>query len=298
MPDDTPIWSKLTPEEHEFQYNPQAAFPDFDRYRAKRQPANETALKTLDCHRDVSFGDHPLRTLDIYPAGDGQAPVHVFLHGGYWRAQDKANFAFVAGTLVPLGVTTVIANYELCPKSTLDEVTDSALAAVGWVGRNIGDHGGDPGRITVSGHSAGAHLGAEMLAFDWTGEGLPRDLIAGATLISGIFDPAPARLTSVNAQLNLSDETIARRNVETRPPIVRCPVSLIVGGIEPWQWIDQTYRYSHHLHRNGYQFAVNVLPGRNHFDIMDEYLDPSSVTIRMIMSHIEAAAQPRAGGAS
>lgn len=290
MPDNSPIWSSLNPDEHEFQYNPQKAFPDFDQYRRNRDPAN-VAAQSLARRQDVAYGPHPLHTLDIYPAaGPDKAPVHVFFHGGYWRAQDKANFAYVAGALVPLGVTTVIANYELCPDSTLDAVAESALAAVEFVGKSIGEHGGDPAAITVSGHSAGGHLGAECLACDWTSRGLPADLIRGATLISGIFDPAPARLTSVNAQLNLTEEIIARRNVEVRTPHVHCPVALVVGGLEPWQWIDQSYRYAHQLHRHGATYSTHVVPNRGHFDIIDEYLDADSITMRAIRAHVAGEA--------
>ena len=293
MPENTPIWLSSTPDEHEFQYNPQKAFPDVDRYRRNREPANGAATEALACHRDIAYGDHPRHAVDIYPAaGTGPAPVHVFLHGGYWRAQDKSSFAYVAGALVPLGITTVIVNYELCPDSTLDGVAESALAAMGWIRRNIADYGGDATRITLSGHSAGAHLGAEILAHDWTAEGLDRDIVAAATLISGIYDPTPAKATSVNALLKLSDETIARRNVEARPPRARCPVTLVVGGLEPWQWIDQTYRYSHHLHRNGYAFDLHVVSGRGHFDILDDYLVPDSMVMRAIVGHVGAAARP------
>lgn len=290
MPDAPPIWSGLRPEEHEFQYNPQRAFPDFERYRRDREPANARAVARLARHGDVAYGDHPRRRLDIYPAAaNGPARVHVFFHGGYWRAQDKANFAYIAGALVPAGITTVIANYELCPASTLDEVAESALAAMRWIGRNIAEYGGDPGRITLSGHSAGAHLGAEIIAHDWRSEGLPRDVIRGATLISGIFDPRPAMRTTVNAQLNLTEEIATRRNLEARPPLVACPVTLIVGGLEPWQWIDQTYRYSHHLHRHGIVPAVHVLPERNHFDIIDEYLAPDRLVMKSVLGHVEGA---------
>ncbi|MCF3936198.1 alpha/beta hydrolase [Acuticoccus sp. M5D2P5] len=281
-----PIWTSLTPEEHEFQYNPQNAVPDYERYRAHRAPANDAA-KTLTRHESVAYGDHPLHTLDIYPAGD-RAPVHLFLHGGYWRAQDKANFAFIAGTLVPRGITTVIANYELCPASTLDAVAASAIAAMDFIARKIGDFGGDPAAITLSGHSAGAHLGAEIIAYDWAREGFTAP-VKGATLISGIYDPTPARLTTVNAELNLTEALIARRNVEARSPLLSCPVALFVGGKEPWHWIDQSYRYSHHLRRNGLDPAVHVLPGFNHFDILDEYLDADSLLVRSILGHAKRA---------
>jgi arylformamidase len=280
------IWSALSTDEHELQYNPQRAVPDFNRSREKRDLPNTKAMQDLVCHRDIAYGDHPLRKLDIYPAhADRRCPTHVYLHGGYWRAQDKANFAFVAGTLVPLGITTVIVNYELCPHSTLDGVVDSAIAAMRWIANHIGDYGGDPDFITLSGHSAGAHLGAEIIAHDWASEGYDPDLLKGATLISGIFDPAPAIHTSVNAELGLTADIAKRHNVEERPPLLRCPVSIVAGGEEPWHWVDQSFRYYHHLRRNGFDPAVDVLPGSHHFNILDSFLDRDSRIMQQVCSH-------------
>ncbi|MFX6803685.1 alpha/beta hydrolase, partial [Acinetobacter baumannii] len=90
---------------------------------------------------------------------------------------DKQNFAFVARRLVEAGITTVVANYELCPASTLDGVATSAIAAVDWVRREAPGFGGDPKRISISGHSAGAHLTAEALAHDWAAEGVDPSFI-------------------------------------------------------------------------------------------------------------------------
>jgi arylformamidase len=284
------IWETLTPDEHEHQYNPQQAFPNFGEYRALREPANQQATLELTAHRDLAYGSHKQRNLDIYPGdGDGPRPVHVYFHGGYWRAQDKANYAFIAGMLVRHGITAVIMNYELCPDSTLDQVADSALAGVEWVCRNIAQYGGDPQAISLSGHSAGAHLVAEILAADWPARGIDPACFVGAVAVSGIYDPAPAVQTSVNEQLKLTPETIANRNVEVRPPLVQCPVAVMVGGNEPWQWIDQSFRYSHHLHRHGNQPEVHVLPNYNHFDILMQFMQPESP----IGSAMLRLAQPR-----
>lgn len=280
-----PIWTNLTPDEHEFQYNPQKAFPDFALSRADREPANTAALNNLPQHRDVPYGDHPLHKVDIFPANsDRHAPVHVFYHGGYWRAQDKASFAYIAGMLVEHGITTVVANYELCPDSTLDGVADSALAALEWVHRHIGEFGGDPNAVTISGHSAGAHLVAEVLAADWQARGIDPRFIRGAVGVSGIYDPAPAQMTSVNEQLRLTPDIIARHDVEKRPLLVDCDVTLFVGGREPWHWIDQTYRYAHHLHRSGTIAEVHVLPPYGHFDILTPFMDPQSAIGRALIS--------------
>ena len=178
----------------------------------------------------------------------------------------------------------MIANYDLCPAVTLDQTVASALAGLAWTGRSIAAYGGDPSRITLSGHSAGAHLGAACLATDWTAHGLPADLVKGAVLTSGIYDPAPAKLTTVDAEIRLTPEIIARQNYEHHPPRTRCPVWVIAGADEPWHWIDQSYRYAHHLHRHGVAPGVIVSPGYHHFNIMNQYAASDSDVMRCVLS--------------
>jgi arylformamidase len=285
MTPDQPLWSSLSAEEHEFQYNPQAAFPNFKDAQAHRAAVNAAARARLECRTGLAYGDHPLHRVDVYPAigAMGPAPVHVFFHGGYWRAQDKENFAFVAEPLVKAGITAVIANYELCPASTLDGVAQSAIAAIDWVRREAASFGGDPRRVSISGHSAGAHLTAEALAHDWAGQGADPAFIVGAVLISGIFDPRPVMGTSVNAEVRLTEEIARRRDVERRPVSAKCPVTVTVGGREPWHWIDQSYRYGHHLHRSGLNPEVHTLPRWGHFDILHEFIEPGSPILTAVI---------------
>jgi arylformamidase len=284
MTDRARLWDGLSPEEHERQYNPQAAVPDFGASRARREPWNQRAAATLRAIRDIPYAEGALRDLDIYPAPSGaSAPVHVFFHGGYWRAQDKANFAFIAEPLVRHGITAVIANYPLCPAVTLDEIVAAARDAVAWVARNIARHGGDPARITLSGHSAGAHLVAAIMAEDWPARGLPADIVKGAVMISGIYDPAPAIRTTVNADIRLTPELAARHDHERIPPRLRCPAWIVAGGREPWHWIDQSFRYAHHLRRHGMDPGVLVCPGFHHFDILDQLGDAASPIMRRLL---------------
>ena len=278
-------WMDLPPEEHEVQFNPRRAFPDFEAAQEKRAAASAKARSTLASHLDLPYGGHKLRRLDIFPAMSAEraAAVHIFVHGGYWRAQDKENFAFVATELAPRGITTIVVNYELCPGSTLDLVAESALAAIEWVSRRVAEYGGDPRRISLLGHSAGAHLCAMALAADWRARGVDPFFIRGAILVSGIFDPAPAMRTTVNADLRLTPEIVARNDAERRMLTVDCPVSVLAGGLEPWRWIDQSFRYSHHLRRQGRDPEVLVQPGYTHFDIIDQYLDAESPLLQAVL---------------
>ena len=277
-----PIWTGLSAEEHESQYNPQRSVPDFQASRRRREPLN-AAAHPLRSETDIAFGPGELHKLDLYkPKGPGPFPVHCFLHGGYWRAQDKLNFAFVAPLLLRHGVLVAVLNYELCPASTLDGAVVSGLAGLEWVARNIDTHGGDPQRITVSGHSAGAHLIAAALATDWVARGVPADAIKGALMISGIYDPSPAMRTTVNADIRLTPEICNRHNYEALPPRMHCPTWVMAGGNEPLHWIDQSLRYAQHLRRHGLKPGLLISPGYHHFDIMDQYADPRSDLARLL----------------
>ena len=282
MNHNAPIWANLSAQEHEFQYNPQCAFPDFMQTRANKAEPNQNAVARLRPVCNIAYGDHPLRTLDIYPAHTLNAPVHIFIHGGYWRAQDKANFAFVAGALAKFGMTSVIINYELCPDSTLDEVSDSAIAAFDWICEHIQNYGGDRSRISLSGHSAGAHLGAQIIAHPWP-QPEKRKLL-GAVLISGIYDPTPAIWTSVNHDLKLTEDMAMRNNVEQKTPILEGNIAILAGGREPWHWVDQSYRYYRHLRQSGREAALYIIPEYGHFDILDEFIRDRSLSLDVISS--------------
>src|SRR5262249_35447997 len=144
------------------------------------------------CILDQRYGPTLDETLDIFPADGKDAPVFVFLHGGYWRANTSKEFSCVALGLQTLRITPVVVNYSLCPKVTIDEITRQARGAVAWILGNIGRYAGDPQRVALGGHSAGGHLTAMCLQTRWTDEyGLAPNPFVAAVLVSGIYDLRP-----------------------------------------------------------------------------------------------------------
>jgi len=266
----------------EIAYNPQKTVENHTSYQTHRNARSVQCRAEMASHLDVAYGPGELHAVDIFPAAPG-SPVHLFFHGGYWRTQDKANFAFLGGTLVPEGVTAVIVNYDLCPVVTLDDVVDSARRALAWTYHNIADYGGDPNRISISGNSAGAHLCAMLLATEWAEWDVAPEAICGAVMFSGIFDPEPARWIPVNEEIGLTPEVAARNNAMAYPPLVECPIWIGAGGLEPWLWLEQTYEYSQHLRRHGRDPEVHVIPGHHHFSIMDEMLEPDRPIARAVL---------------
>lgn len=112
---------------------------------------------------DIAYGGNPLQKLDVYapPVLKGQArPVHIFIHGGGWQNGDKKMAKDLGQFSVENGIVFVSINYRLSPKDMHPTHAQDCAAAVKWVYDNIGKFGGDKNNITLSGHSAGAHLAA------------------------------------------------------------------------------------------------------------------------------------------
>lgn len=284
MAGEPPPWHGLPAEEVEAQYNPRLAVVDYKTFLARRSDLNRIAQTGLRRFADLSYGPADRNTLDVYPASRPKAAVHVFLHGGFWRAQSKDDFALVATRLVPDGLTVVIPNYELCPYVSLGRTVDSALKAVLWVANRISEFGGDPERITLAGVSSGAHLCAAALATDWSQFGLGPNLVKGAVLVSGIFDPSPMLLTSISREIGLTPEMAREHNYEAKPPVANAPVRLIVGGRETRLWIEQSVRYARHLVRHGVPADVVVSPADHHYSILEQYLNAGSDVLRAVRS--------------
>jgi acetyl esterase/lipase len=107
----------------------------------------------------VSFDPQLEPRLDVYSPAEGKDhPVLIFVHGGSWKDYDKELFALVAMRLLPLDMVVVIPNYTLHPDADYEQMTREVAAAVSWTLENIHDYGGDPQRVILAGHSAGAHL--------------------------------------------------------------------------------------------------------------------------------------------
>lgn len=117
--------------------------------------------------RNVPYGAGDRQKLDIYApkAAPGQLPVVFFVYGGSWMDGDRRNYDFVGRALAALGYVTVIADYRLLPEVEYPGFLGDGAAAFAWVADNISAYGGDPERIALMGHSAGAY-NALMLALD------------------------------------------------------------------------------------------------------------------------------------
>src|SRR5262249_18290163 len=122
----------------ETQYNARAAVPEFPEIFARCEEASRRARLDMACYLDVTYGDGELETLDVFPGAGPSRGVLSFIHGGYWRSRDKADFSLLARAYCPAGYTLVVPNYALCPHVGIEHIVRQMLKAHAWVYRNVG----------------------------------------------------------------------------------------------------------------------------------------------------------------
>lgn len=272
-----------TQAEIDAQYNPSLKLAN---PAAAAQHYVETAQRardTLPCHLDVPYGPTLAETLDIFPSPQPNTPVFVFIHGGYWRAFTSKEFSGVALGLNALGITTVVVNYALCPQVSLDEITRQARASVAWVVRNIASYGGDPRRIGIGGHSAGAHLAAMCLQTPWAQDyGLPENPIAAALLFSGLYDLAPLRYSYLQPQIQLNEGIIQRNSPAFGVRACPTPTWITWGGEESTEFARQSELLHAASQALGNPTELTAIPGADHFTVIHGLESSNSAAARWL----------------
>ena len=188
----------------------------------------------LERHAGIPYGAAPRQRLDVYlprrAAASPPPPVIVFFYGGSWRGGSRDSYLFVAEALTSQGFVVVVPDYRVYPEVRYPGFVEDGAAAVAWTRREIARHGGDPSRIFLMGHSAGAHIAA-MLAYDeefLAREGLSRRDVAGLIGLAGPYDFLP--LTDPKLQAVFSSEPALDRTQPIRYVRGGEPASLLVTG--------------------------------------------------------------------
>lgn len=263
------------------EYDNRALVPDHGEYFARWKAASERARGTMTCRLDLRYGDAPGETLDLFPARKGDGTCMLFIHGGYWRALDKSDFSFLAPAWVDSGVSLAVVNYDLCPKVSVEEIVRQMLRASRWLWLHAEDHGMDQDRLYVSGHSAGGHLTAMMMAamFPVFDGRLPKDLFKGGLAVSGLYDLRPLlHVDFLQRDLKLDEDSAWRLSPAYMPPATRAPLVTAVGGDESGEFHRQNALIAARWKK--VLMADVAMPGRNHFSVMDALAEPDSALFR------------------
>ena len=264
----------------EAEYNNRRRVPEHAEIQGRWATASEAYRKAGKVDLDQSYGAGARHRYDLYraAAGNGNAPLVVYIHGGYWQRGDRKDNGFVAKALNSRGISVALPSYTLCPAVGVMDIVGELRQCLKTLWEKT------KRKPVVVGHSAGGHLAAAMLATDWTKVGgVPADLVTSAYAISGVFDLVPLLPTSLNEALKL-DPAKAREAsplLWSPPPKDRTLVAA-AGGDESQEFIRQALEIASVWSKAGVKAECVVVPGTNHFTIVEELANPESAMLARI----------------
>jgi arylformamidase len=272
--------TRLDPAWLDVQYNNRARIPEHPQIFERWARASAHSREGMTCHLDVRYGGGRNETLDVFPSLRMNAPVMVFIHGGWWRSLDKSDHSFLAPSLVEAGAMVVMPNYALCPGTdeqpvSIEHITLQMVRALAWVYRNAALYGADPRHIVLAGHSAGAHLAAMMLSCDWkaVADDLPARLVSLAFGISGVYDLEPIRQTPfLQNDLRLTPESVRKLSpARFRKP--RGQLYAAVGAQESEEFLRQN-QLMQQAWGMGTVPVCEAIADTNHLNVLHDLADP------------------------
>ncbi len=276
--------------DYEAEYNNRARVPDhqkiFARLASEAEHYRAELLKTGRAELGLCYGDTPRQYLDLFsPDRSGDAPLAVFIHGGYWRSLDPSTFSHMARGLNARGFVVAVSGYDLCPKVSISDIIDQIRRACVFLWQRLGR------RMLVYGHSAGGHLAGAMVATAWSSiyPKAPIDLTPAGYSISGLFDLTPLVGLSMNQDLRLDGQTARQAS----PLFWRVPqgrsFDAVVGGLESSEFKRQSRAVVETWRQAGVQTRYEEVTGTNHFTVLDPLADPQSAMVARLVELAERA---------
>lgn len=224
--------------------------------------------------RTLAYGPSERQAVDLFGVGD--EPVVLFVHGGYWQAMDRSLFSHMARGLNLNGVGVGVVGYDLCPEVSLQDIVKQVRAACRAVAAETG------GRVVVSGHSAGGHLAACMLA-------LEPAVVRAAYSLSGLFELAPLTETRLNQALRLTRAEAERLSPLSWPAPAGATLDAVVGEHESAEFHRQSREIVERWGAGGVAARYESVSGANHFTVVVGTADPDSAMVRRLLELREAA---------
>jgi len=268
------------PIDYAAEYNNRARIAGGDEILARmaKGSADYRALALARWPDDMSlrYGTTERQFIDLFRAESaGNAPLAMFIHGGFWRSLDPTHFSQVARGLNGRGIDVALAGYDLCPQVSIGAIVGQMRQACLYLWGRFGR------RILVFGHSAGGHLAAALFATDWEHLGAPTDLVPVATGISGVYELAPLMHTPMNDDFRLDLEEANRLSpLYWHPPAGR-PFDVIVGDAESSEFLRQSRTLADVWGKAGVVTRYEALSA-NHFTVIEPLAEPASPMVERL----------------
>ncbi len=263
------------------EYNNRARVPEHPEIMEGWQRDAATFRKAARAELDVPYGPSERMKLDLFlPDNDAPQAAAMFIHGGYWQSLDKSYASHLARGLTQHGFAVCVPGYDLCPHVSMTDIVDEIAHACIWTVRLL------QMPLVITGHSAGGHLAACMLARDWSAQ--TRDLgiepVSAAYAISGLFDLPPLLHTGVNKALGMDAAEAEKLSPMHWPAPQRKRLIAAVGSDESSEYHRQSRELCDTWAKGGALTKMSMVEGANHFTILAPLADPDSDLVRDIVS--------------
>ena len=269
-------------------YNVRLLEDDFEGLIEKWSSWSKDFRANADSSLNCQYSNGEKDKLDIFRCGKPNAPLFIFVHGGYWQRGDKSVYSFVAESFVNSGIDVAIIGYQLCPDASMTNIVEKIREAIVWIWNNADDYSISKHRINVSGHSAGGHITGMVLATDWSKiySGLPEDIVKTGIPISGLYQLEPIRETTIADALGLDDKESQALSPHFFEPQTEAPILVTLGGGETPEFHWQTDNFVNKW--KGFKAPLDYFaePDVNHFGVVEKLANTESAIFNKVKNWI------------
>jgi arylformamidase len=282
------VWLDMDQQEIDDAYDQIVYAPNRDQLGKRRLANSAAALVRIGKPERFAYGPTPIEGLDVYRTTKPNAPVGIFVHGGAWRGGAASEFTYLAEPFVHLGAHFVVLDFTNVDNAggSLFPMVEQVRRAVGWLYRNAERFGGDRNRLYLISHSSGSHLAGCTVTHDWVKDGLPLDILKGATLSSGMYDLQPVRLSKRSKYVKFTDameqELSAMRHLDR----LHTPLALSYGTYETPEFQRQTRDFAAAVKTAGKPVELLVGEGYNHFEMLETLANPYGLLGRAVLGQM------------
>jgi arylformamidase len=282
------VWLDMDQQELDDAYDQIVYAPNRDQV-AKRRHANSAAARTrIGEPLRLAYGPTPIEGLDVYRCNKANAPVAIFVHGGAWLNGTASEFTCLAEPFVHAGAYFVVLDFTNVNDAggSLIPMVEQVRRAVGFLYREAKTFGGDPNRLYLISHSSGSHLAGCVVTSDWDKDGLPRDILKGAALSSGMYDLKPVRLSKRSKYVKFTDAMEEELSAIRRIDRLNTPLILTYGTYETPEFQRQSRDFAAAVKAAGKPVELLVGEGYNHFEMLETLNNPYGLLGRSVFEQI------------
>jgi arylformamidase len=273
------VWLDMDQTELDNAYDQAVYAPNQPLVHARRNAANARAKARLGAPLRFQYGASEIESVDVYRTKKNpeNAPINVYVHGGAWRNGRSADFAFLSEMIVDAGAHSVIVDFNNIDDvgGNLMTMASQVRSAVAWVYNNAQKFGGDKNRLYLTGHSSGGHLTSTIVTCDWQRDfGLPKDIVKGAMLASGMYELTPVRLSKRSKYVAFTDAIVDELSAMRHIDRLNCPIVVAHGTQETPEFQRQARDFAAAVKAAGKPITFIVAEGYNHFEIQETLASP------------------------